>query len=47
MRIIDSLFYGIGELIWDAYTDFLMVTGILTLIVVAVSIAIYRLDKDD
>tara|TARA_Y100000310_G_scaffold322570_1_gene381750 strand:+ start:453 stop:596 length:144 start_codon:yes stop_codon:yes gene_type:complete len=47
MRIIDSLLYGIGELIWDAYVDFLIVALGLTVVVIVGAAAVYRMDKDD
>jgi len=47
MRIIDSLLYGIGELIWDAYVDFLIVALGLTVVVIVAAVAVYRMDKDD
>jgi hypothetical protein len=47
MRIIDSLLYGIGELIWDAYVDFLIVALGLTVVVIVTAAAVYRMDKDD
>ena len=47
MTFIDSLLYGLGELIWDAYVDFLMVSLGLTVIVIVAAVAIYRMDQND
>ena len=47
MNFLDSLLYGLGELIWNAYVDFLMVALGLTVIIIVAAVAIYRMDKDD
>ena len=47
MKLLDTLLYGLGELIWNAYVDFLIVALGLTVIVIVAATAVYRMDKDD
>jgi hypothetical protein len=47
MKLLDTLLYGLGELIWNAYVDFLIVALGLTVIVIVAAAAVYRMDKDD
>lgn len=47
MEFLDALLYGLGEVIWDAYVDFLMVSLGLTVIVIVSAVMMYRMDKDD